>query len=123
MSEKKQLLIEIVGLSKNELKDKKIGILVRSTLPIILSENMISDLEISKLQDTNYSKLTFDLNYPVLKKYQPKLSLEQNRTVSNYTRYYANTFKNNNTDYLICSEWYERSIEQYINWLKRKIVV
>lgn len=121
MSTHKEILFEKTGLSKSELKKEKIGILVRATLPVILSENLISDLEILKLQDHSYSKLTFDLNYPVLKRNQPKISLEQNRTVSGYTRYYASIYKNNSSEFLICSEWYERNQEYYINWLKRKI--
>ena len=122
MNEEKKILLEIIGLPEKELKKNKIGILVRSTLPILLTENLLSESEIKKLQEATYSKLTFDMNYPVLKKINPKLSLEENRMVNYYTRYYAGIYENDNGEYLISSEWYERNLEYYIKWLKRKVI-
>ncbi len=104
-----------------ELKTKKIGSLVRSTIPTILKRNLISQSEIQKLQEDAYSKFTFDLNYPVLKKLNEKLTILENRTINGYPRYYADPIENNNIKYLYTSEWYERNQEDYIKWLKRKV--
>ena len=123
MNEEKKILLEIIGLPEKELKKSKIGILVRSTLPILLTENLLSESEIKKLQEATYSKLTFDMNYPVLKKINPKLSLDENRMVNYYTRYYSGIYDNDNGEYLISSEWYERNLEYYIKWLKRKVSI
>jgi|GEM_PF-3392812 len=121
MNRKKELLFEIIRTSENELKKEKIGELVRATLPIILSENLITEIEIKKLQEYDYSKLSLDMNYPVLKKIDQTLSILENRMIKDHTRYYSGVFENGENEYLISSEWYERNLEDYIKWLKRKV--
>ena len=121
MNRKKELLSEIIRTSTNELKKEKIGELVRATLPIILSENLITEIEIKKLQEYDYSKLSLDMNYPVLKKIDQTLSILENRMIKDHTRYYSGVFENGENEYLISSEWYERNLEDYIRWLKRKV--
>lgn len=123
MSNQKEKLFEIIKLSENELKKEKIGLLVRATLPIILSEKLITDIEIANLTKEAYSKSILDINYPVLRKYNDKKSLIENRMVNDYSRYYAIIFSNGESQYLISSEWYERSVIPYIKWLKRKVKI
>lgn len=94
---------------------------MRATLPLILELKLISELEIEKLQNSDYSKMIFNLNYPVLKKVDENRSIIESRTVSGYTRYYAKNHINKNSDYLITSEWYDRNQEGFILWLKRKV--
>ena len=114
-------LFNIISLPENELNKRKIGKLVKATLPLILSENLITESEIINLQKEDYCKITLDMNYPILKKVDNKLSIIENRTVNDHTRYYAGVFKNNGEEYLISSEWYERNLEDYIKWLKRRV--
>jgi hypothetical protein len=104
-----------------EFQKMKIGALVRSTLPELLEKELISQLEIEKLQKEDYSKFTFDVNFPILKKVDKTKSVLENRTVNEYTRYYANPVKSFGDAYLITSEWYEGSLDDYIKWLKRKV--
>lgn len=40
---------------------------MRDTLPVILSENLISEIEVQKIQKDDHSKLYFDVNYPIIK--------------------------------------------------------
>lgn len=117
----KEKLAEILETPTNQLNKLKIGMLVRATLPLILELELIADVEIEKLQSSEYSKMTFDLNYPILKKVDEKRSIAENRTIGEYTRYYAQAQKNKNSNYLITSEWYDRNQEDYIRWLKRKV--
>ena len=121
MNSKKDSLFEIINSPENLLKRMKIGELVRATLPIILVENLISEIEINNLLEDKYSKFTFDMNYPVLRKVNPKITILENRKINDYTRYYAGIYGNGVTQYLISSEWYERNIVDYIKWLKRKV--
>ena len=114
-------LKQFIELPNNELKKLKIGYLVRNTLPEILQNELITDFEVEKLLNQDYSKMVFDLNFSVLRKVNPKLSILENRTVGEYTRYYAFTVKYKNHEYLISSEWYESNLVPYINWLKRKV--
>ncbi len=103
------------------LKREKIGYLVRNSIPTILKRNLISQSEIEKLQESQYSKFTFDVNYPVLKKVNEKLSILENRTINDHTRYYAYPIESNNIKYLYTCEWFERSQEDFIKWLRRKV--
>nr|WP_315151453.1 hypothetical protein [uncultured Flavobacterium sp.] len=121
MSNQKEKLFEIISYSENELKKVKIGLLVRNTLPIILSEKLISEIEINNLIKDAYSKTILDVNYPVLREYNKNKSLNENRMVNDHSRYYADYFEYGDKKYLICSEWYERSVVPYIKWLKRKV--
>jgi len=114
---------EAQDLKSNKLEDNKeikIGALVRKTLPEMLRNGAISTSEIEKLQDENYSKVIFNVNYPVLRKIDFKKSLKENRLVNNYTRYYTFITAHDEQQYLITSEWYQRSLYYYVKWLKRK---
>jgi hypothetical protein len=114
-------LKQFIELPNNELKKLKIGYLVRNTLPEILQMELITDFEVERLQNQDYSKMVLDMNFSVLRKVNPKLSILENRTVGEYTRYYAFTVKYKNQEYLVSSEWYESNLVPYINWLKRKV--
>lgn len=117
----KEKLAEIINSPLSELNKLKIGLLVRATLPMILELGLISESEVKKMTDKDYSKMIFDMNFPVLKLVNKKLSMIENRTVDNYTRYYANPNNYGDLRYLISSEWYDRNQEAYIRWLKRKV--
>lgn len=114
-------LFEIINSPLSELNKLKIGRLVRATLPEILEKELISEIEIKKMTSSDYSKMVFDMNYPVFKEIDENNSLLVNRTVGDYTRYYADPIECYNSEYLISSEWYDRSKEDYIRWLKRKV--
>lgn len=117
----KEKLFEIIDATLSELKKLKTGILVRATLPQIIELDLISDSEIKKLQSPEYSKMVFDMNFPILKEVDVRLPILENRMESGYTRYYAHPINSGNSKYLISSEWYDRNQEDYIRWLKRKV--
>jgi hypothetical protein len=119
----KEKLSEIISSPFSELKKLKIGLLVRATLPEILKLELISKIEVKKMTKDDYSKMLFDMNYPVLKLLNENISINENRTEGDYTRYYAEPFEYKNSKYLISSEWYDRSQEDYIKWLKRKVKI
>ena len=97
----------------------KIGSLVRTTLPEILKNGIISKAEINNLQDENYCKEKFDVNYPILKKVDPNYSVKENRFIGDYPRYYAFSTVYNTDNFLITSEWFDRNKDAYIQWLKQ----
>jgi hypothetical protein len=68
-----------------------------------------------------YSKAVFDMNYPIIKKVNNNIPITENRMVKDRTRYYAGVFTNGENQYLISSEWFDRSLEGFIQWLKRKL--
>ena len=119
----KEKLAEIINTSYAEFNKLKIGALVRATLPQILEFELISETEVKKLTEEDSRPMIFDMNYPVLKRVNEKLTILQNRTVGDYTRYYATPYQFKDSRYLVSSEWYDRNQEEYIRWLKRKVKV
>jgi hypothetical protein len=117
----KKELYEIIRAPFSELNKLKIGLLVRATLPEILELELISEMEVKKMTQDNYSKIVFNLNYPVLKLVDENLSINENRTIGKYTRYYVAPINYKNSRYLITSEWYDRNQEEYIKWIKSKV--
>ncbi len=119
------------GLNTKQIKDipdtdqskyngVKVGALVRSTFPKLVESDLLSEEDIERLQEEDYSKYTFDLNYPFIKKVHDNLPVTEQRQVNNHSRYYSNVLKIKNERYLITSEWYSRSKTRYVNWLELK---
>jgi hypothetical protein len=78
-----------------------IGKLVQSYISTILN---LGANEIEKLKNKEYSKSTFNINYPFLQK------VTSNEPVSNKERYYVKQHTVNNYCYVVCSEWFKGSI-------------
>ncbi|WP_066307322.1 hypothetical protein [Bacillus sp. FJAT-29814] len=95
----------------------KVGILVNTTFKNLVASQALSDEMVTKLQDERYSKYTFDINYPFLKKIDWRTSLSEQRKVNGYNRYWKDDIIINGERYFVCSEWYERNKPKYIKWL------
>lgn len=102
----------------DDYKDIKIGALVRLSLPKLLQNGSLDDEMIKNLQESDFSKETFDMNYPILKKIDHSKSKMENRYVGGYTRYYSFVTSYKGFDYLISSEWYDRNKAKYVLWLE-----
>lgn len=77
----------------------KIGQLAQRVLGRMLREGAASDLEIELMQTADYSKTNFDLQYPLLQKYDGGGTI---------VHYYANPLTINGVQYRMCCEWFER---------------
>ena len=66
----------------------------------MLKNNEISKEEVESMQTAEYSKETFGIQYPLLR----KTSLSNGAKVS---RYWKDPIKAYGEEYFICSEWYE----------------
>ncbi|WHX97962.1 hypothetical protein [Neobacillus sp. DY30] len=53
---------------EKDIYQLKIGALVRNEFDRLISNNLLSAEMIQHLLDEKYAKLTFDVNYPILKK-------------------------------------------------------
>lgn len=96
----------------NETTGKlKIGEYVRETFNDLVENNLIDRNEVEKLQRPDYSKLTFDIQYPFLAK----------EGKSKYWK--KKTYQINGETYFVCSEWYENPRNNdrpyYEEWLKK----
>lgn len=100
-----------------QYKDIKIGALVRLSLPKLIQGSIIDEQEILNLQNKDYSKEVFNINYPILKKYNNSLTSIENRREGDYPRYYSLIVSYKGEEYLITSEWFSWNKSQFVLWL------
>ncbi len=79
---------------------KAIGKLANEDFRVLLEKGAASEEDVQNMQNANYSKDTFHLNYPVLSKI---------RDSSNENRYYAKPLLIRGEEFFICNDWYEKS--------------
>lgn len=92
--------------------------LVKGRLVPLLEQGMVSEEEVGMLQSLWYSKETFGLSLPVLKRLEPT---EDPSTASkDYKgrgRYYVRPINVRGERYLVCSQWYQRNRASLETWL------
>lgn len=92
-----------------------IGKYVRKTFNDLVKNNLIDNNEIERLQRGDYSKLTFDIQFPFLAK--------ENSPYYERVRYWKNPYQINGEFYFVCSQWYEVPANNdrpyYEEWLKK----
>lgn len=93
-----QAIIETQDLEG--LAEMKIGVIVRTVVRKLLEEGKVSREEIELMQTKEYSKKTFDIQYPLLQ----KASLTQGISPA---RYYSAPITIYGEQYYLCSEWFE----------------
>lgn len=94
----------VAAMSKEDpvqgYEDLKVGQIARFVLAPLIQTGVVDSKEFNKLQDLEYSKKTFGLTYPLLRKAQ----YDESRPM----RYYSKpTIRFGETVYYLCSEWYE----------------
>ncbi|WP_111710146.1 DUF2075 domain-containing protein [Lutibacter citreus] len=92
----------------------KIGKFVKTSMLDLISKDLIDESEIRRLQNAEYSKRTFDIQFPLLRK---KLVTDPD----NILRYWKGAVSIKGQEYFICSEWYENSQNNdrpyFLKWL------
>jgi hypothetical protein len=100
----------------NELNRKlPIGKYVKKTFNELITNNLIDRNEIERLQRGDYSKLTFDIQFPFLAK--------ETSPFFEKIRYWKDRIQINGEIYFVCSQWYEVPANNdrpyYEEWLKK----
>ncbi len=91
-----------IPLTPTLSSDIRIGQLVKSSLNLIIEYCEQSKNELSNLESATYSKLTFNINYPFLKKVAQDAPKQQ--------RYWKGKYKISGEYYVVTSEWFKESI-------------
>jgi hypothetical protein len=104
-----------IAVSNDQIK---IGLLVQTEIERLSKNNMISEAMIEHLLDGIYSKKTFDINYPLLKKVIKGPSLFEQRKINGYGRYWGKAYIINGEKYLLCNDWYERNRMKFLSWIE-----
>ncbi|MDD3227890.1 MAG: hypothetical protein PHE09_01630 [Oscillospiraceae bacterium] len=82
------------------LKEMKIGVIVRTVLRKMLEDGAVSSDEVELMQTREYSKETFDIQYPLLIK-------ADDTNGESPKRYYSTPVVVRGVRYFVCSEWFE----------------
>ncbi len=97
---------------KRTVNGMKIGQFVQHSFRKAYEQNLISESEINNLQNPDYSKRTFDINFEILKNQNRDIKDEYGRT-----RYYAREIFCGN--YHLTSQWIEDQWDLLLNWLNK----
>jgi hypothetical protein len=89
----------------------KIGQLVRTNMSLIIANCKSFEQELSNLQSQTYSKNTFDINFPFLKKVSSNAPKQD--------RYWKDKYQIDNEYYVVTSEWYKGSIPPFKAYIDR----
>ena len=97
---------------KREVNGMKIGQFTQDSFRKAYEQRLISEEEINRLQDPEYSKRIFNANYEVLR-FKTKSPEDHNQRVRYYTK---ELFCN---DFLLTSQWIESQWDNLLAWLKQ----
>jgi len=105
--------------SKSITSNIPIGAYVRMRFSDIVDNNLLNTSEIENLQKKEYSKSTFDIQYPFLR----KVKLSDNGKIE---RYWKNPILIKGNKFYLCSEWHENNNNNdrpfFEKWLKKMVV-
>jgi hypothetical protein len=97
----------------------KIGKLAQETFKPLFEDGKIPEEEIINLLDAEYSKDTFGINYPFLKrKIKDEKTDEYGKDYKSEKckggrrRYYSDSYG----EYFFCNHWYKKSKDAFIQW-------
>ncbi len=97
---KTSVAIDLGDVDDNLLSELKVGEIARKVFARMLENGVATEDEIKWMQDADYSKKFFGLNYPVLIK---------TNSVQKESRYYSQLLNIYGEKYRLCSEWFETS--------------
>lgn len=116
ITNKARILLREYGIHYD--KEDFISEMIKNIVPILLFNGELDSI-IDELQDNQYSKNVFGIQYSLFKRvdmfYEKNIKrLDEN----NYPRYYINTYKHKDNEYLLCSHWEnKRHLMKFENWL------
>lgn len=117
-ADKKRHLFKEPYSSFKGSEEMKIGVFVQTSLSRLIEENLIEQEEVQRLERSDYSKRTFNINYPFFKEYDINIPLNEQRNINGYPRYYSSPYSIFGREYLLCNHWVEDHSRSYFNaWL------
>ena len=88
---------------------------VKYTMQKLLETNSLSDSELQKLENKEYCKKIFNLDFPLLSKDKDAFAKDKQ-----HCRYYAESgfFVKG---YYLCNHWFDKDEKFFANWLKELV--
>ncbi|MEI6489394.1 MAG: PD-(D/E)XK nuclease family protein [Bacteroidota bacterium] len=109
--EKRETARKIIELLNND--SEKIGAYVKRNLNMLFEQSRFSNNEILDFQDAVYSKRTFDIQYPLLKKVVSRNDKP--------LHYWKDIILINNEEFYLCCEWFENDRVYFDRWLNLRL--
>jgi len=100
---------------KTSVDGMKIGQFVQYNMRKLYEKNFVSKDEINNLQNKEYSKKIFDIDYEVLRSSDKEIT----GIDGGVKRYYAK--EKFFGDYYLCSQWVERHWNPFLDWIEKII--
>ncbi|MDQ6598093.1 hypothetical protein [Bacillus salipaludis] len=97
----------------------KIGKFIRIEFEKLMDNGLLTEEIVHNLCDNNYSKEILDLRFPMLKRYNDKQSLVEQRLVKGNGRYYSHVYYINGQKYLLTNDWYEKNRGKLLMWINK----
>jgi hypothetical protein len=110
MKEKSNLLETTVQESLCS-EERKIGQIVRDAFDLFSEKQLLSEKIIEDLQQSDFSKKTFGIAFPVLVNSEDKRFDEKG-----VCRYYASPYELNGKEYYLCNHWFEKQKDAFLKW-------
>ena len=117
--------IQIADTESDIEKEVKIGKAVRVFITKVAQKGILSSEEIEELTEIEYSKNNFNINFPVLKIFNPVLPVdEQKKDRRGYNRYYDLPIRIGVNEYFLCSQWVENlHRSSFEKWQRDKLII
>ena len=108
------------------MRDMKIGKVVKEHIDKIINYCQKNSKELENLEDKIYCKKSFNIPYSFLKKVidinNEDATIENKLQTISY-RYWKDEYEINNEKYRVCSQWYKKSRESLLEYLKEKQIL
>jgi len=91
----------------------RIGEFVQKEFRNLIENDSLTSEMLINLQDLEYCRKIFHMNYPVLKAVQNQQNIGQERLINGYARYYAKPIDN----FLLCNNWFEHHRSNVLQWI------
>lgn len=99
-------------------KGESVQDLVRAQIHKFLENPNTPEESIENLQDKDFCKKTFGINFPLLLKFDPKKPRKtQGLDSHGYQRYWRKVFPR---DFLVCSQQYQRNKDSFKEWFSKQ---
>ena len=106
---------KICRVSLDNSSKPKIGIMAQTVLRGILEDGKVTPEEVKKMQNKEYSKEIFGINFPLLASENTKKDIKKETGVE---RYYASPLFIRGEKWFLCSQWYEAGRPYLEKWIK-----
>lgn len=104
-------------IPQSTMSTKPVGKIVQNEFIALLKSDKINKNIIHFLEQSDYSKQIFDVNYPILLHINSLSDSKKGVDHNGINRYYAKPIQLQGELYLVTSQWFDRNKDKLIHWI------